>query len=147
MCSVFICVGCLYRDYLLGTVTILYEHLPAGVDGRIHKAICITLIAIVLKKYSVSTCNSHTQEHTRTLLSPTLLMRGAGRSLRMVGTPKVWWVWSGGAPPTTWTTSDEDLYSERVAGDVVSGTPAPAVGENCTVVFLFVQVLSPYHTV
>ena len=65
-----------------------------------------------------------------TFLSPTLLMRGAGRSLRTVGTPKVWWVWSGGAPPTTWTTSDEDLYSERVFGEVGVGPVAPGGGND-----------------
>ena len=43
----------------------------------------------------------------------------------MVGTPNVWWVWSGGAPPTDWTTSEEDLYSEREVGEVGPGAPVP----------------------
>ena len=43
----------------------------------------------------------------------------------MVGTPNVWWVWSGGAPPTAWTTSEEDLYSEREVGEVDPGAPVP----------------------
>ena len=43
----------------------------------------------------------------------------------MVGTPNVWWVWSGGAPPTAWTTSEEDLYSEREVGEIGPGTPVP----------------------
>ena len=45
----------------------------------------------------------------------------------MVGTPNVWWVWSGGAPPTTWVTSDEDRYSERGARDTGGGLATPNV--------------------
>ena len=44
----------------------------------------------------------------------------------MVGTPKVWWVWSGGAPPTVWMTSEDDRYSEAVGGEI--GPPSPVPG-------------------
>lgn len=87
--------------------------------------------------YEYTTYSSHID----TLESPTRFIRGAGRSLRMVGTPNVWWVWSGGAPPTTCFTSDEDRYSERGAKDMEGDLPASVIiPMSCNYTNVHVQV-------
>lgn len=58
----------------------------------------------------------------------------------MVGTPNVWWVWSGGAPPTTCFTSDEDRYSESGARDM-DGEPPPIYHAMYNTVFCKIDPL------